>query len=143
MCAAGYPDGVDSNALREDPMLKMCLGWEPNGEQHAASQASFSRFLTERSERDLMRLFSYFISFYIKKHAKPPASVDLDFDGSAVEAHGRQQYICFNGHYEINMYFPLFVVDESGWIISPILRPGNVSDAEIACDVLAIIDKRL
>ena len=143
LCAAGYPDGVDSNAFRADPMLKMCLGWQPDGSQHGASQASFSRFLTERSERDLKRLFSYFISFYIKKHQKPPASVELDFDGSSVEAHGRQQYICFNGHYEVNMYFPLLVVDESGWIISPILRPGNVSDAAIAVDVLAIIVKRL
>lgn len=143
LCAAGYPDGIDSNALRADPMLKMCLGWNPDGEQHGASQASSSRFLTERSGRDLKRLFSYFIWFYIKKHKEPPAKVELDFDGSSIEAHGRQQYICFNGHYEVNMYFPLFVLDENGWIISPILRPGNVSDAAIAVDVLAIIAKRL
>jgi hypothetical protein len=142
LTAAGYPDGIDSNTFKADKILKFCLGWEPDGDQDAASQASISRFLTARSKRELLRLFSFFISFYIWKHKKPPKSITLDFDGSAIEAHGRQQYIAFNGHYEINMYFPLFVLDQDGWLIAPILRPGNVSDAGITVDVLRILVKR-
>lgn len=142
LCAAGYPDEIDSNHLRIDPMLKFCLGWKPNGEQHASSQPSQSRLMTERTHRDLLRLFSFFISFYIQKHSSPPEFIILDLDGSAIEAHGRQQFIAFNGHYEVNMYFPLFVLDGDGWLIAPILRPGNVSDAGIAVDVLKLIVKR-
>jgi hypothetical protein len=41
------------------------------------------------------------------------------------------------------MYFPLFVLDQDGWLIAPILRPGNVSDAEITSDVLKVLVKRI
>jgi hypothetical protein len=143
LCGLGHPDGIDWSHFDADPMLKLCLGWQPNGEQNAASQPSASRFMKDRSKRDILRLFSYSIRSYIEKHEKAPKEIGLIFDGSAIEAHGRQQYIAFNGHYEVNMYFPLFVMDQHDWLIAPILRPGNVSDAEIAVDVLKILVKRL
>jgi hypothetical protein len=139
---AGYPDGIDWNYFRQDPILKFCLGWDADGEQHAASQAGQSRFMTERSERDLRRLFSYCVTFYIRKHSKAPKSITLDFDGAAAEVHGRQQFIAYNGHYEVNMYYPLFVMDGHGWLIAPILRPGNVADANITVDILKVLVKR-
>ena len=96
------------------------------------------------SENDIRRLFSYYIERYIQRLSKKkPKMIVLDFDGSAVEAHGHQQYIAFNGHYEMNMYFPLFVFDQDGWLIAPILRPGNQSEAEIATPVLKILVKRI
>lgn len=143
LCGAGFPDTIDSNFLRADPMLKLCLGWQPDGEQHAASQSGISRLMTQRSERDLKRLFSYFIRFYIRKHRRVPREIELDLDGMAIEAHGRQQFISFNGHYEMNMYFPLFVLDGNGWLIAPILRPGHVADAAIAVNVLRVLIRRL
>lgn len=138
----GYPDGIDWSHFDADPVLRMCLGWEPDGEQNAASQASNSRFKSKRSRRDLLRLLSYNIRFYIEKHEKPPKKIELDFDGSAVEAHGRQQFIAFNGHYEINMYLPLFVRDQDGYLLASILRPGNVADTEMAITVLGALVKR-
>lgn len=142
LCGLGHPDGIDWSHFDADPMLKLCLGWQPNGEQNAASQPSGCRFMKGRSKRDILRLFSYSIRTYIEKHEKAPKEIGLTFDGSSVEAHGRQQFIAFNGHYEVNMYFPLFVMDQHDWLIAPILRPGNVSDAEIAVDVLKILVKR-
>lgn len=79
----------------------------------------------------------------IKRHKKPPKMIVLDFDGSEMEAHGHQQYIAFNGHYQVNMYFPLFVFDQNGWLLAPILRPGNQSESEIAVPVLTLLVKRL
>ena len=143
LTCAGYPNGINSNFFRKDPMLKLVTSWMPNGEQHAAAQASISRIMTGRSKQDCLRLFSYFISSYINNHEKTPEKIELDFDGAAVEAHGRQQFIAFNGHYECNMYFPLFVLDQHQRLIAPILRPGNVSDAAITVDVLKILVKRL
>lgn len=143
LCSAGFPDGIDSSHFKGDPMLRLCLGWSPNGEDDAASAATISRFMTERSERDLKRLFSYLIAFYIRKHARPPKEIQLDLDGTSVEAHGNQQFISYNGHYEVNMYYPLMVIDGEGWLIAPILRPGHVADANIAVDVLKLLCKRL
>jgi hypothetical protein len=142
LCGLGHPDGIDWSHFDADPMLKLCLGWQPDGEQDAASQPSASRFMKDRSKRDILRLFSYCISSYIEKHEEAPKEIGLVFDGSAVEAHGRQQFIAFNGHYEFNCYFPLFVMDQNDWLIAPVLRPGNVSDAEITVDVLKILVKR-
>jgi len=138
----GYPDGIDWTHFDADPVLRMCLGWEPDGDQTAASQASCSRFKTNRTKRDLLRLLSSNIRFYIEKHEKPPKQIDLDFDGSSVEAHGRQQFIAFNGHYEVNMYLPLFVRDQHNYLLASILRPGNVVDSEMALAVLKLLVKR-
>ncbi len=70
LCGLGHPDGIDWSHFDTDPMLKLCLGWQPNGEQNAASQPSASRFMKDRSKRDILRLFSYFIRSYIEKHEK-------------------------------------------------------------------------
>jgi len=96
------------------------------------------------SERDVKRLFSYYIDRYIQRLLKKkPKMIVLDFDGSSVEAHGHQQYIAFNGYYDMNMYFPLFIFDQDGWLVAPILRPGNQDEAEIATPVLQMLVKRI
>lgn len=138
----GYPNEIDWSHFDSDPVLRTILGWKPDGDQNAASQASGSRFRTGRSKRDMLRLFSHNIKFYIEKHEKPPKGIELDFDGSAIEAHGRQQFIAFNGHYEVNMYLPLFVRDQHNYLLASVLRPGNFADAEMALAVLRILVKR-
>lgn len=142
LCGLGYPDGIDWSHFDSDPMLRLCLGWEPDGEQNAASQASNSRFKTKRTKRDLLRLLSHNIKFYIEKHEKAPDLIELDPDGSSIEAHGRQQFIAFNGHYEVNMYFPLFIRDQHNYLLASVLRPGNFTDTEMALSVLKILVKR-
>lgn len=142
LCGLGYPSGIDWSRFHADPMLRMCLGWQPDGDQNAASQASNSRFKTARTERDLLRLFSHSIKFYIEKHEKPPEIIELDPDGSAIEAHGRQQFIAFNGHYEMNMFFPLFIRDQHNYLLAAVLRPGNFADTEMALPILKMLIKR-
>jgi Transposase DDE domain group 1 len=90
----------------------------------------------------MLRLFSHNVDFYIQKHEKAPKEIELDFDGSAVEAHGRQQFIAFNGHYEINAYLPLFVRDQYDYLLASVLRPGNVPDTAMALVVLKALVKR-
>src|SRR5262249_38523920 len=58
LCVACFPQTIDSHFLRGQPMLKLCLGWQPDGEQDAASQSGVSRLMTQRSQRDLKRLFT-------------------------------------------------------------------------------------
>lgn len=140
---SGLRDGIDSNFYRVDPILKMLLGWEPQGSQHAASQPTVSRLENMVKQEDISRVLGYLLDFYISKHKTPPKKIELDIDGSALEAHGQQQYIAFNGHYGFNMYFPLFVFDQDGWLLSVILRPGNSNDNNLALPMIKIIIDKL
>ncbi len=140
---SGLCDGIDSNFYRVDPILKMLLGWAPQGQQHAASQPTVSRLENMVVQEDISRSLGYLLDFYILKHTTPPKKIELDIDGSALEAHGQQQYIAFNGHYGFNMYFPLFVFDQDGWLLSVILRPGNCNDNNMALPMIKIIIDKL
>lgn len=169
----GYPDAVDSNFFRKDNIIRMLLGLLPGDETCGPTESTVSRLESGKkksaqkiaqeqldaksqekknaiklkehgvSERDLKRLFIYFVRRYITQHKKAPETVILDFDGSAMKACGQQQYINFNAHYGITMYFPLFVFDQNGWLLAPILRPGSQNETTIALSVLKLLIKRL
>jgi hypothetical protein len=121
----------------------LLLGWAPDGEQHGASPSTISRLENMVSMEDITRILGYMLDFYIKKHKKPPKRIELDVDGSAFEAHGQQQYIAFNAYYDFNMYLPLFVFDQHGWLLTVILRPGNFNDSKLALPMIKVIVARL
>lgn len=169
----GYPDAVDSNFFRKDNIIRMLLGLLPGDETCGPTESTVSRMESGKkkdakklarereeakteeeknaiklrehcmTESAIKRLFLYFINRYVGQYKKPPKTIILDFDGSKMQAYGQQQYINFNAHYGISMYFPLFVFDQNGWLLAPILRPGSQNESEIALTVLKIIIKRL
>lgn len=169
----GYPDAVDSNFFRKDNIIRMLLGLLPDDDTCGPTESTISRLESGKkkdakklakeqkkakndeernaiklkehgiTESAIRRLFLYFVNRYIAQFKKPPATVILDFDGSKMQAYGQQQYISFNAHYGMSMYFPLFVFDQNGWLLAPILRPGSESESKIALSVLKIIIKRL
>ena len=67
---------------------------------------------------------------------KPPKQIILDFDGSSFPTYGDQENTSYRGYYETNMYFPLFVYDQDGWLICAILRPGYDGEARLTVPVL-------
>ena len=83
------------------------------------------------------------IMFYIARKKSTPKEIILDFDGSCVEAYGDQQGTSFRSYYDSNMYFPLFVYDQDGWLICAILRPGKEGEARLTVPVLKRIVKHL
>jgi hypothetical protein len=135
LIALGYEDVVDSNQMRRDASLRIALSKSLLKNDFGASQPTICRFENAMTARDCYRLAAWMLSFYILSH-KAPKQIILDFDGSCIEAHGAQQLSFLRGHYELNMYFPLLVFDQDGWLITAVLRPGNHGEARVALPVL-------
>lgn len=135
LIAAGYEDANDSNAMRKDVVIRIALSKSLLKNDFGVSQPTISRFENAMTGRDCYRLAAFLLSFYIASHKKPKEII-LDFDGSCIEAHGAQQLSLLRGHYELNMYFPLLVFDQDGWLITAVLRPGNHGESRIALPVL-------
>ena len=68
---------------------------------------------------------------------------DLPFreiDPSESSTYGQQELTFFNGHYDTHMYFPFFLVDaKSGYLLTPLLRPGNSNPVAGALVTLAYV----
>ncbi len=141
---AGFAACSDSDVMRNDPALKMAVGRDPLSGDALASQPSQSRLENGRSFKELYRLSQWLVDYYIQCHRKPPKHLFLDFDGSAIETYGMQLNAFYRGGpYKKNMYFPLFVFDQNGWLLVAALRPGDQGEIEMALPVLKKLVKRL
>lgn len=141
---AGFAAGSDSNYLRNDPAVKMAVGRNPLTGEALASQPTQSRFENKRTYKELYKLSKWLVDYYIQCHPKAPKKLYLDFDGSASETFGVQLNAFYRGGpYQKNMYFPLFVFDQNGWLLVAALRPGDQGEVELAFPVLKRLVKRL
>jgi len=145
---AGYPDGNDAQALRDDPLFQTIVGVSPHEPQALASGSTLNRFhhaYTRRQaelpleERPVLReidtaqsqrlkiLNAYLPELFIRTRHTPPAFVILDIDPSDDPTHGQQVLSFFHGYYDQHQYFPLFVFDgATDFPLAAWLRPGTV-----------------
>jgi hypothetical protein len=145
---AGYPDGNDAQALRDDPLFQTLVGVSPNEERSLASGSTLNRFhhaYTRRQaelpleERPVLReidaaltqrlkiLNDYLPELFIRTRRTPPPYVLLDIDPSDDPTHGQQVLSFFHGYYDQHQYFPVFVFDGvSDFPLAAWLRPGTV-----------------
>lgn len=120
LLSCGYEDGNDLDYLKDDPMLEVLL------KQGSCSQPTMSRLENSMNMSDLYRLAEWWIDRYVaslegRKH------VIIDVDCTADPTYGNQQGSLFNGYYHQYQLNELFYIDgETGQIILPVLRPGNV-----------------
>lgn len=135
---AGYEDAIDSNYLANDPAVKMALSIALRREdpQELASQSTICRFENDFGAFNCYRLAVFLFLRYILMHKKPPKSIRFDFDGSCIRTRGEQQGTSYRKYYNTKMYFPLFVFDQDGFLITIILRPGEDGEAELVVPVL-------
>jgi len=134
---SGAPACDDSDYLRHDPAIKIGAGRAPISGEALASQPTQSRFENRRTYRELLWLSEWLVDYYIQCHPKPPKSLVLDFDGSAIETYGLQLNAFYRGGpYQKNMYFPLFVFDAEGWLLVAALRPGDQGEVHFSLPVL-------
>lgn len=144
LICGGYEDGIDSNYHRYDPGILLALGLPLGSTEGLASQSTISVLETQRMNgSNCYRLGRYLVDYYISTRKKSPKQIVLDFDGSCFPVHGDQPGTAYRGYYETNMYFPLLVFDQDGWLISAILRPGNHAEAKITVAILKRIVHRL
>jgi hypothetical protein len=144
LICAGYEDGIDSNYHRHDPGVLLAMGLRVNGDDVLASQSTISVLETQRMNGgNCYRLAKYILDFYVASRKKRPKRIVLDFDGSCFPTHGDQQGSAYRGYYETDMYFPLLIFDQDGWLIAAVLRPGSHSEIQITVAILKRIVFRL
>jgi hypothetical protein len=138
LTATGNPDTNDADRFRYDPALLVALNLDIDGADGGlASQSSVSRFLNSATAEALDKLADWLLEFYLR-HTKKPKRLFLYADGTAVETFGTQEGAVYRGGtYRKEMYFPLTVYDQNGWLLAAKLRRGDKSEAKTIVDVLA------
>jgi Transposase DDE domain group 1 len=137
LICCGYEDVIDSGLLAHDPGLQVSLLTEEGGKAMGpASQSTGCRFENGMSAANCYRLAAWLLLAYIAQKKKAPKSIRLDFDGSCMPTYGQQQGTSFRSYYDTQMYFPLFVFDEDGVLITAMLRPGEHCEAKMTVPIL-------
>lgn len=132
--ALGYADQNDADWLRDDPILKTACGGAPNARALSA-QPTLSRLENAPTAAHVEAMQWKLIFSWIRGLDRERREVTLDIDASAFEGHGTQQELSFCGFHRCYMLHPLFVFDdETGQLITVILRPGNAHDARDAVE---------
>lgn len=124
--ACGYEDGVDCNALRVDPVMKMAVGRLPTEGDDLASQPTMSRVENGVSRTTLVRIGYTFVERFIDSYLEEPRLIVVDFDDTDTTVYGGQQESLFNDYFGEYCYMPLHIYEGlSGKLITTILRPGK------------------
>jgi Transposase DDE domain group 1 len=158
---AGYPDGNDAQALRDDPLFQALADVAPDGGQSLASRSTLSRhqYAFTRRDADLPReerpalldqraaqtgrikiLNEFLVDCFIRTRTEKPTYLVIDMDASDDPTHGQQLLTGFHGYYDQHQYFPLFAFEGgSDFPLAAWLRPGTVHASTGAVDTLAPI----
>lgn len=141
---AGYEDANDSDALRQDPALKMVCGRCPESDPPLASQPTMSRLENSVSRTDLYRIARVILELFIDSYETPPEALILDIDDTEDETHGNQQLRLFNAFYDSYCFQPIHIYEGgSGRLITTILRPGKRPSGREIVSILKRVVARL
>lgn len=139
MCL-GYEDCNDSDELRYDPVIREFV----DEEFGLASQPTLSRLENSVRTRDIYNMVEFLIDRYVSGIKAGKKRIILDIDSTDDPTHGNQQLSLFHGYYYQHMYHILLVHDgESGEVIAPVLRAGNVHTAAGAVSLLKRIVRKI
>lgn len=122
---AGYEDGVDCNRLRTDPVFKLALGRLPESGDRLCSQSTVSRLENTPSRTALYRMGRALIDQYCTSYPTVPGRIVLDLDDTFDAAHGQQQLSLFNAHYDERGFQPILIFDDTGRLVTAVLRPAK------------------
>ncbi|CAN1213616.1 Transposase DDE domain-containing protein [Tumidithrix helvetica PCC 7403] len=125
--ANGYEDALDSNYMRQDPIMKIaCQRLPMVGEEMLASQPTITRLENQVTKQDNSAIRRLFVERFIAGHRTEPKEIILDVDGWDAQTHGKQQLSFFHGYYDQQMYYPVLINDgKSGYPLVLQLRAGN------------------
>ena len=137
LTATGNSDTNDADRYRFDPACLTALGLNVDGSEGGlASQPSISRFLNDATAEELDALADWLLEFYLR-HRPKPKKLYLFADGTAVETFGTQEGAVYRGgKYKKQMYFPLTIFDQNGWLLAAKLRRGDKSEAKTIVGIL-------
>lgn len=134
MIAAGYPDGNDCDALRDDPAFRMAAGRLPETGAELCSQPTMSRLENLPTRTALIRMMDAMVDLFCDSFAEVPRRILLDIDDTLDRVHGGQQLSLFNAHYDSRCFLPMHIYEATtGKPVAVILRPGKTpGGAEVA-----------
>ena len=132
----GYEDGIDHNALRDDPALKMAVGRCPQTGAALASQSTISRFENAPTKRDAAKLAGALVDHFTARVA--PGHRDIfDIDDTFHAAYGGQQLAFWNAHHDERGFASMHVYHAgTGLPVATILRPAKTPGG---CEVRTVI----
>lgn len=142
--AAGYEDGDDCDALRDDPVFKLAAGRAPASGARLCSQPTMSRLENAPSRIALGRMLAAMVDLFCDSWASVPRAIVLDIDDTWDEAHGRQQLSLFNAHYDGYGFLPIHIYEAtSGKPVATILRPGKTPGGAEVRTILKHVVRRI
>lgn len=141
--ACGYEDGIDHDALRDDPALKMAVGRAPETGAALASQSTISRFENAPTRTDAARLAGALVDHFAG--AVTPAHRDIfDIDDTFNAAHGGQQLTFWNAHHDERGFASMHIYHAgSGLPVATILRPAKTPSGREVRTVVRHLTERL
>ena len=144
LIAAGYPDGNDCDALRDDPAFKMAVGRLSESGGELCSQPTMSRLENLPGPIALMRMMAAMVDLFCDSFAVVPSRIVLDIDDTEDAVHGGQQLALFNAHYDSHCFLPMHIYEaQSGKPVASILRPGKTPDGVEVATVLRHVIGRI
>jgi len=124
--AAGYEDCNDCNDMREDMILKTCVGRLPQTGNDLGSQSTMSRLENMVGNADLYKIGEQMVDVFMDSYASQPKVIILDCDDTNNNTYGQQQLSLFNNYYHDYCYMPLHIYEGlSGKLVTTILKPGR------------------
>ena len=141
MIAAGYPDGDDCDALRQDPAFKLAVGRLPESGPDLCAQPTMSRLENLPDRRTLLRMMDAMIELFCDSYDVVPRRIVLDIDDTCDAVHGGQQLALFNAHHNERCFLPIHIYEATtGKPVAVILRPGKTPDgAEVRLVIKHIV----
>ncbi len=122
--AAGYEDANDCNSMKDDEILKICVGQQKS----LATQPTMCRLENQVDAKELYNMAKVFVDQFIGSYESEPEIIILDPDDTSSLTYGQQELTLFNNYYGDYCYMPLHIYEGfSGKLISTILKPGRRS----------------
>ena len=125
MITAGYEDGNDATALRNDPSFRIALERGPETGPALCSQPTISRMENLPDARALIRMGREVVRFYCQSFARAQSRIVLDIDDTFDAVHGHQQLRLFNAFYDEFGFQPIVVFNGEGRLVGALLRPAR------------------
>jgi hypothetical protein len=150
--ACGYEDANDAARLASDPVHKLLVGRDPVKGEDLASQPTLSRFENSVGRKELFRMAEALADTVIERHRQRlhgrARLITIDLDPTDDPTHGAQQLTFFNWHYDTYCYLPVvgfltFDHEAEQYLVTAVLRPGNVSGSAGAVGILRRLIERV
>lgn len=150
--ACGYADTNDAARLAHDPMHKLLVGLDPEGEPGLASQPTLCRFENAVGPKELYGCAQALADTVLRRQQrrlkKRVRRITIDLDATDDPTHGQQQLSFFNGHYHHSCYLPLlafvsFNEEREQFLLAAVLQPGNAAPAGAGLGVVRRVIERV